>query len=394
MFLPEIKPSGLLLISPGRPDITLKNEERSSVYYDKNKQKQTVKSKVWVYSASLGAEVRLLSVPGLAELDSWRDTFTYAEDRADKSKDEEDWYAENEEKIYTALALRLQARYVGRPAVRLRPVFKKAKDKGSEEAEKLARQNRWDGAEDIWKKRVAAGGWRDLFDLGVSAELKKDYKGAAAYYKRAEAAAAGDKEADPVRWGEIYRDLDLAMTAAPAAACDGAWFGVRTAVLPVTDETTSIDGPQLVRQLLYERLREAGYDVLTLEETDEALRRHGFSDGGQLAAAKPAEIARWLGAGRLVYGRLTDYGEVMAGVYNRRMVKGSILVREPGKADLVFKENVVKVKTPKSFLGGMFSQLARGLTERIQNKPLAYEAGLFAVGVTENLPAALKDAGR
>jgi len=394
-FLALIKPAGLLSVTVNQPSVSTRKEDRSSVYYDKKKQKQTVKSKVWVYSASMSAEVKLYAWPSMELLDSWADTFSRTEDRFDASKDAGDWYADNEGNLFGAVAAKLAARYAGRPVDRFRPVFRKKGDKDSEEAGLLARRNSWDKAEEIWLRRAAAGGdWRDFLDLGVSAELKKDYAGAEARYRRAQALADGDKEAAPVRWGEIYRDLELVSSTRAAAGCDGKWFRERTAVLPFSDETTSMDGPPLVRQLVYESLKAGGYDLLTPEETDEALRRHGFSQGGQLAAAKPENIAAWLGAGRLVYGDITDFGEIIAGVYNRRMVKGSVRVWSAAGPELSYEESVVKVKTPKSLAGGLFGQLAKGLVERIRNKPLAYEAGLFSRQATENLPNAEKTLNR
>ena len=385
-FVPLLKPAGLLVLSARRPSASSKKEERSSVYYDKKKQKQTVKSKVWVYSASMYAEVKLYSWPAMELLDSWADTFAHSEDRLDESKEAGDWYADNEGKLFGAVTARLAARYAGRPVERFRPVFRKKGDKESEEAGLLAQRNRWDKAEEIWLRRDAGGGWRDSLGLAVAAELKKDYAEAETRYREAQSRAAGDKEAAVVRWAEIYRDLELASSTRSARGCDGGWFGERTALLPFSDETTSVDGPPLVRRLVYEQLKAGGYDLVPLEETDAVLRAHGFSDGGQLAAAKPENLAAWLGAGRLVYCNLSDFGEIMAGVYNRRMVKGSVRVWADGGPDISFEESVVKVKTPKNFAGGMFGQLAKGLVERIKNKPLAYESGLFSRQVAENLP--------
>jgi hypothetical protein len=387
-FLGRLAPSGLLVIEAAAPALSSKKEERSKVYYNKKKQAQTVKSKVWAYSASFYAKVSFYSLPAMQELDAWADTFTFSEDRFDNSKDAAEWYSENEAKLYAGLAERLKGRYSGRPVERFRPLFAVKKDKESEEALKFAKGDNWDKAEEIWARRAGtAGGWRDQLGLAVAAELKKDYAGAGALYARAQAAAAGDKDAKSVRWAEIFRDLEIFASTAAAGSCGRDWFGARTALLPFTDQTTFVDGPPLVRRLVYEHLKAAGYDLLTLDETDELLRRRGFSDGGQLAAAKPADIAGWLGAQRLIYCDLSDFGEIMAGVYNRRMVKGSAVVWEAGStAELAFEESVVRVKTPKNFASGLFSQLAKGLAERIKNAPLAYESGLFARQLTENLP--------
>jgi hypothetical protein len=387
-FVKSVNPSGLLVISARPPSVSARKEERSAVYYDKKRQKQTVKNKVWAYSAALSAEVKLYSWPGMELLDSWGDTFARAEDRFDNSKDLGDWYGENEEKLFAELTARLAGRYAGRPVDRLRPVFIVKKDPESEEASRLAQNNNWDKAVGIWLKRAAAaGGWKDYLGLAVAAELRKDYAGAAEYYRQAQARSGGDKDGAKIFWSQIYQDLDLASSTRAAGACGPGWFGVRTALLPFSDETTSMDGPPLVRQLVYERLKAGGYDLVPLEETDAVLRRHGFSEGGQLSAAKPADLAAWLGAGRLVYGDITDFGEIMAGVYNRRTVKGTARVWDAATGkELVYAESVVKVKTPKSFAAGLFGQLAKGLAERIKNKPLAYESGLFSRQLTENLP--------
>jgi hypothetical protein len=387
-FAGRLNPSGLLVISLKRPALSSNKEERTAVQYDKKKQKQNVKSRVWVYSASLAAEFHLLAWPGGEVLDTWAEVVSAGEDRFDKSRDLEDWYAANEENLFAQLTAKISDRYAGRAVDRFRPVFKADKDAASEQAVAHARAGRWREAAAIWRGRAeAGGGWRDHLGLAVEAELAGDYKVAEEHYRRAEGASKGDKQAKPVRWGGIYRDLASAQSAPARGKCDRSWFELKTAVLPFSDETTSIEGPDLARKLVFEQLKAAGYDMLPLEATDELLRKRGFSDGGQLGAATPAQLAGWLGAGRLVYCNLTDYGEIMAGVYNRRMVKGTARVWEAGAGEFLLEESVVKINTSKNLLGGLAGQLAKGLVERIGKQPLAYEAGVFSRQVAENLPA-------
>jgi hypothetical protein len=389
-FADRLNPSGLLVLKPGSPSVSSKKEERTAVQYDKKNQKQTVKNKVWVYSAAVTIEVQLLAWPDEAVLDTWTYAFSVAEDRFDKVREEQDWYADAEGKLFNEIAEKLADRYAGRVVERYRPVFAVQKDTESQKAADLAFKGRWEEASAIWQSRLPAGGWRDQLGLAVAAEVIKDYPAAAEAYRSAQALAAADKAARPVRWGEIYDDLEKERQAPEPRKCDQSWFEVKTALLPFSDETTSVDGPPLARQLVFAQLKEAGYSLLPLEDIDERLRRRGYSDGGQLGAAKPADLASWLGAGRLLYGDITDYGEIMAGVYNRRMVKGAFRTWEQGEEELSFGESVVRVRTPKSLLGGLAGQLAKGLVERIKNKPLAYEAGLFSRQAAENLPAAAR----
>lgn len=387
-FADRLKPSGILHLKTGAPTAARRKEERNVAQYDRKNQKQSVKRSVWVYSARLSAETRLLSWPGGGLLDSWSSAFETSEDRADAAKDPQDWYPDAEGRLYSSLAEKVSERYAGRPVERRRPLFSVKGDKASEKAVELALAGLWEEAEAVWR---SGAGWRGALGLAVAAEARRDYAEARKRYAAARELAAGDKAARGVRWEEIDGDLERALRApVQRGVCDRSWFEVRTALLPFSDGTTSVDGPPLARQLLFERLKAAGYSLVPLEEADEALRRRGYSDGGQLAAARPADLAAWLGAGRLLYGDITDYGEIMAGVYNRRMVAGSFRTWEAGGEEFSFSESVVRVKTPKSLLGGLAGQLAKGLLERIRNKPLAYEAGLFSRQAAENLPAAVK----
>lgn len=389
-YIRYFSPSGVLQIKVSDPAVSARKENRSSEYYNKNKQRQTVRSVVWVYSASISADIRLLSGGDGKVLDKLSDTFAITEERPDNGKSAADWYAGNETKLFGAVAARLSGRYIGRPVLRGRPLFRKKDDPESARAADLAQRGKWPEAEKIWSARLRArSDWRDMMDLAVAAEVRKDYSAAKDHYLRARAASSGDPEAKPANWGEILGDLDIMLSTGPAVQAAGEdWFAGPAAILPFTDETTSIDGPPMLRTLIHGALADAGYRIQPLEETDKLLLAHGFTQGGQLGAADPAELCKWLGVERLFYGDINEFGEVMAGVYNRRMIKGRIMLWDlkNGGFAWALDPSVVKVNTSKSFLGGMFSQLAKGLVERLKNKPLAYEAGLFAGQVAESLP--------
>ncbi|OGS07376.1 MAG: hypothetical protein A2270_00190 [Elusimicrobia bacterium RIFOXYA12_FULL_51_18] len=390
-YVKYFNPSGVLELKLSDPRFSVEKEDRSSEYYDKNRQRQTVKSTVWVYQAYVGAEIKLYSGSYVKALDTAHETFGCAEERSDAELSPAEWYAENEDRILNDAAVKLYARYIGREVLRSRVLFRKKGDKESAKASDLARRGKWAGAEEIWSRRLSGkNDWRDALGLAVSAEVRKDYSAARDYYLRAREASAGDKEALSTKWGEILEDLEVMLdTGSAAAQASGEdWFAPEAAVLPFTDETTSIDGPPMLRAIIADALKTAGYRVQALEDTDKILLARGFTQGGQLGAADRAELCKWLGVERLFYGDITDFGEIMAGVYNRRMIKGSVTLWDLKAGDFIWgiSPSVVRVSTSKSFFGGIFFQLAKGMAERMKNKPLAYEGTVFAGKVIEALP--------
>ena len=389
-YLPSFAPSGMLEVKLSQPQVSAAKEERRQDYTDKAGKKQTVQSTVWVYKAGMSAEVRLISYPELKVLDSWLLPLERAEERADKEKDLAEWYDENAGRLSGQAADKLVERYLNRQVFRSRPLVRKKDDKESASAVSLAEREKWGEAKAIWTRRAVQGGdWRDYLDLGVVSEVKKDYAAAREYYSKARGKAGGDKDAKKIFWDQIFKDLDV-MLAAVGAAPAGAtvWFSPKMAVLPFSDETTSMEGPEMVRGLVYDALKEGGYDVMSLEETDNILRNHSITQGGQLGIAADADLCKWLGVERLFFGDITTFNEVMAGLYNKREIKGqfSLWDLKAGAQVWTSAESVVKVNTPKSFLGGIFSQLSRGLLERSKNKPLSYEASVFARQTIETLP--------
>jgi hypothetical protein len=384
-------PTGILELRLSDLRLSSDREDRSSVYYDRNGQKQTVTNPVRVYKALVEAEVTLYSGSGTDIVDKTREVFGFAEERSDNELDPAEWYEENEGRMIDDAVRRLSARYLGREVRRFRPVFRKKDDKEAASAVKLARDGKWGEAEAIWTRRLSErNDWRDMLDLGVAAEVRRDYPAAQNYYLRAREAAAGDTNAKAARWDDILNDLKMVLsTGAAAPAAEQDWFAPVAAVLPFTDQTTSVDGPPMLRAMIYEALKTAGYPVQTLEETDNILRSHGFTQGGQLGAAERKDLCKWLGVERMFYGDISEFGEVMAGVYNRRQIKGRARLWDLKANDFVWEVEpaVVNVSLQKKFLTGIITQFAKGIIERLKNKPLAYESALFTNKTVEALPS-------
>ena len=140
-----------------------------------------------------------------------------------------------------------------------------------------------------------------------------------------------------------------------------------------------------------EALARGGYAVGGLEEVDASLRRHGYSQGGQLRRGKPADFARWTGADRLVFGDVTEFRNVMLGFLGRREVAGRLWVWDAAAGAEVYSAEESAVSQDGTLdggdAGGRFAgQLGKALLEGWLGKPLAAESALWVMRSLQGLP--------
>ena len=97
----------------------------------------------------------------------------------------------------------------------------------------------------------------------------------------------------------------------------------RVAILPMKNNTTDVEGPEVLRKKMVQALERRSYLVKDLKETDQILRdRLGITLGGQLDMATAEELGKTLGVEGLLYGTLMDFDELTTGVINVRKVRG------------------------------------------------------------------------
>ncbi|MCK5583461.1 MAG: DUF799 family lipoprotein, partial [Elusimicrobiales bacterium] len=308
-----IKPRGILEINLSKPSVSISEIEREIEYYDKKTKKtKKGKSKVWIYKARLKARSKLISFPALAVLDEWIVQINYEEEKNSKDMNKEFWFESVQEKMFKKVQRKFSSRYFGIPVLKGRPVFFVKKDAESEKAYVFSQKRNWKKAEKIWLKRIAErSDWRDLMNMGVSKELKKEYSKALEYYRLAREKSSGDKEAKNIRWAGIFRDIEFA-TSGPIEleANSFKWFDYKIAILPFASEVVSMDGPVMLRKMIYEGLRESGYDILSIKKTDALLRENGFSDGGQLRRVDEKKICEGLNVDAIVSVNVTDFNDI------------------------------------------------------------------------------------
>lgn len=151
-----------------------------------------------------------------------------------------------------------------------------------------------------------AAGWKASWNEAVRAEQGGRYADALALYDAARSSAAADAEAAKIDWAALRADL-LPPSGKEPERGGASIFEPTVAVLPFSDETTSVDGPVAARKLVHRLLADGGYAVESLARVDDVLREHGFTQGGQLKGARPEKLAEWLGTDRLVLANLEYY---------------------------------------------------------------------------------------
>ena len=103
--------------------------------------------------------------------------------------------------------------------------------------------------------------------------------------------------------------------------------GPRTlAILPFSNTTLSVDGPQVLRERLAREAARHGYLVQPVRETDDLLRGIGITLGGQLPGVKLAELHDALGTDAAIGGTLLKHQNVVLGVVNTQTLEAEMML--------------------------------------------------------------------
>lgn len=304
------------------------------------------------------------------------------------------WLRENSEKLLKAGAARAGAALpLPRSIERRRSLHVDDKDAISQEASEKAQRGAWEEASGLWAQRLeeGRGGWRDLANLALAAEARRAFPEAQRLYQKAREAAGPDPEAAKVVWDEILSDLASGARLVARSEAAASWFSLPVAVLPFSDETTSVDGPENLRRMTAEALSQGGYAVLPADEVDLNMRRHGFSQGGQLSKGQPGDFARWTGAKRLVFGHIAEFRNVMLGFIGRREVSGDFRFWDADAGRDLYAATATAVTLDGTLDGGkaagrFLGQLGVALLENWTGKPLGPESALWVVRSLRGIP--------
>lgn len=154
----------------------------------------------------------------------------------------------------------------------------------------------------------------------------------------------------------------------------------KVAILPLVNNTSDMDGPELVRKGFDKLVRNKYYEVMGIPQIDEILRdRMGITLGGQLGLTNAHKLGEELGVDGVVYGELLDFNYIITGIYNSRVVKAKFKLVSTKTRETVWEreEKVQKSEVAfdsknilESFKGNLGSKL---LSKAVRVSPLQNE---------------------
>lgn len=166
----------------------------------------------------------------------------------------------------------------------------------------------------------------------------------------------------------------------------------RVAVLPMANETNDLDGPTYVRALLRDGLLARGFQIVEPGDVDRILKENGFTDGGQLDAAKPVDMGQWMKADTLFYTTLVEFNTINLGFYWQRKVTIAGRLVEAATGEKLWEAErtwmSLNVQPDKEKAKREFAaQLAVQAVEKLTKAPLQPESRIAVTRLLETLPA-------
>jgi hypothetical protein len=166
------------------------------------------------------------------------------------------------------------------------------------------------------------------------------------------------------------------------------------AVLPADNQSNDMAAPDTMKRVDSEILTYMGMMPIAGLEQDKQLRDMGITDGGQLRAFKPQDIAAKLGVDGLLYTVVENFNDINVGVYIRRIVevklklvdaKGNVLwdLHAEGKTQ---EFNISPTSMAQAAVQGAISNVVGSQLEKMLKIHLLVEAQKAAAKVTRSIP--------
>lgn len=140
----------------------------------------------------------------------------------------------------------------------------------------------------------------------------------------------------------------------------------KIAVLPMSNQSNDLKGPEYLRQEFVRHMEKRGYNIIPAAEVDEILRtKLGITDGGQLNSTTPQKVGGELNVDAVVYGDVLEFKFLNVGFYQNKLVEANFkMVDSKSGQPLWEDQRKASRKELQTSLKGAGQALARGVAEK------------------------------
>jgi len=115
----------------------------------------------------------------------------------------------------------------------------------------------------------------------------------------------------------------------------------KVAVLPFSDRSHTEGLANLVRTSFYSRLSALTFIDLELFQVDDLLKAHGLVTNERISQTPVKELGRILGADAIIFGEVTEFDRVFAGLYSQLSVGAAITIYDTRSGEKLWADSHV-----------------------------------------------------
>ncbi len=115
-------------------------------------------------------------------------------------------------------------------------------------------------------------------------------------------------------------------------------------VLPFKNETKKEEAFEIVRKTFYNHFSSLRYGDLELFKVDQRLKKAGFTDAEEINKLSSKRLGEILGVDAVVYGRITHYDRMYAGIYSQVSVGAAVKMTDAKTGEFLWSGQHVQTK--------------------------------------------------
>lgn len=109
------------------------------------------------------------------------------------------------------------------------------------------------------------------------------------------------------------------------------------AVLPVQNETPNLQAPEVFRPIVYQKIKQKGYESPALSFIDSRLAEKNIREAGQIHSLTPQDLGKLLGVDALLYPTVTEFSTTYLVAYASITVGAKFELKDARTGELLWQ---------------------------------------------------------